>query len=98
MAEVSVYLQEGDGSNPIFPLHYHQGTPDLHLEFCSRSDIRYRDIRDRHYVANKGPCGQQIHFLIHYKDDVAGIISGGSAVYATHKRDRFFNIAKTNRE
>jgi hypothetical protein len=31
MAEVSVYLQEGDGSNPIPPLQYHRGTRDLYL-------------------------------------------------------------------
>jgi hypothetical protein len=98
MVEVSVSQREGDGSNPISSLQYHRGKPDLHLEFCTRSDMRYQDIRDRHYVPNKGSCGQQIHFLIHHKGDIAGIISGGSAVYATQARDEFFHITKNSRE
>lgn len=72
--------------------------PDLYLEFCSRSDPRYKDIRDRHYVKNKGVHAQQVHFLVWLKDEVVGIISGSSAVYATPSRDRFFGITKQNRE
>ena len=81
----------------ISTLEYHWGDPDLHLEFCSRSDPRYKCIRDRHYVANKGACGQQLHFIIHYKNENVGIISGGSAAYATRNRDNFFHITKANR-
>lgn len=94
MAEQLVQ-QEGDGSIPFPPL---QSGPDLYLEFCSRSHPAYRAIRDRHYVENKGAHGQQVHFLIWYRGVVAGIISGGSAVYATPVRDEFFGINQANRE
>jgi Domain of unknown function (DUF4338) len=73
-------------------------TPELYLEFCSRSDPRYKEIRDRHYVENKGAHAQQIHFLIHHKGKVAGIISGGSAVWGTTLRDAFFKINQENRD
>lgn len=66
----------------------------LELEFCRSSDVRYQTIRDRHYVPNKGTHGQQIHFLIHYKNEVVGIISGASSVYAVKDRDDFFDIPK----
>src|SRR5271166_3698011 len=39
-----------------------------------------------------GERGQQIHFLIWYKGDQVGIISGGSAVYGTALRDDFFHM------
>ena len=65
---------------------------DIQLEFCKRSDPRYQEIRDRHYVPNNGCHGQQIHFLIWYKDNIVGIISGASSVYAVKSRDDFFNI------
>ena len=64
------------------------------LEFCKSSDSRYQDIRDRHYVANHGTQGQQLHFIIHYKNQVVGIISAASSVYAVKARDEFFNIPK----
>ncbi len=66
----------------------------LLLECCKRSDARYQEIRDRHYVANNGCHGQQIHFLIHYNNKVVGIISGASSVYAVKERDAFFGIPK----
>jgi hypothetical protein len=72
--------------------------PELYLEFCTRSDPRYKAIRDRHYVKNTGAHAQQIHFLIHYKGHIAGIISGGSAVYSTTVRDAFFKITSENRD
>jgi len=65
---------------------------EINLEFCKRSDVRYKTIRDRHYVENKGAHGQQIHFIIHYNDQIAGIISGGSSVYQVASRDEFFSI------
>jgi hypothetical protein len=49
-------------------------------------------------VKNTGAHAQQIHFLIHYKGHIAGIISGGSAVYSTTVRDAFFQITKENRD
>ena len=65
---------------------------DIILEFVKRTDERYQDIRNRHYVPNKGTHGQQIHFIIHYKGSVVGIISGASSVYGVKSRDMFFNI------
>lgn len=67
---------------------------DIVLEFCKSSDLRYKTIRDRHYIPNNGSHGQQIHFLIHYKGNLVGIISGGSSVYAVKSRDTFFGIPK----
>ena len=64
------------------------------LEFCKSSDPRYQDIRDRHYVPNHGTQGQQLHFIIHYKNQVVGIISAASSVYAVKARDDFFQIPK----
>lgn len=64
------------------------------LEFCKSSDPRYQDIRDRHYVPNKGTQGQQLHFLIHYKNQIVGIISAASSVYAVKARDDYFKIPK----
>lgn len=66
----------------------------IELEYCKRTDPRYEEIRNRHYVENKGCHGQQIHFLIHYNDKIVGIISGASSVYAVKSRDNFFNIPK----
>lgn len=50
----------------------------------------------------RGHHGQQIHYLIWYETgdgwQNVGVISGGSAVYATASRDAFFGINKENRE
>jgi hypothetical protein len=67
---------------------------DIKLEFCKRTDDRYQEIRNRHYIPNSGTHGQQIHFLIHYQGKIVGIISGASSVYAVESRDKFFNIPK----
>lgn len=64
------------------------------LKICKRTDKAYQDIRNRHYVSNKGTHGQQIHFLIYYKDKIIGIISGASSVYGVKSRDDFFRIPK----
>lgn len=66
----------------------------VELEFCKRTDSRYQEIRDRHYIPNNGTHGQQIHFLIHYKGEVVGIISGASSVYGVGARDSYFDIPK----
>jgi hypothetical protein len=64
----------------------------IELEFCRRTDPRYVEMRDRHYIPNKGNHGQQLHFLI-YRDGVhVGIISGGSCVWWVAGRDKFFGI------
>jgi hypothetical protein len=65
---------------------------EITLEVCSRSDKRYLSCRNRHYIPNRGCHGQQIHFLIYYKGEQVGIISGASSVYAVGARDKFFNI------
>lgn len=80
-------------ANPAKPVF-----PDLVLEFCSREDPRYKSIRDQHYVENNGAIGQQVHFLVWYKKVLAGIISGGAAMYEVASRDKFFNITKENRK
>ena len=69
----------------------------ISLEFCSRGDSRYKEIRDGHYVDSFGAHGQQIHFLVWDEDRLAGIISAGSAVYAVGARDEFFGIPKDRR-
>lgn len=66
----------------------------IKLEYVKRSDNRYQDIRNRHYIPNRGTHGQQIHFVIHYNDRIVGIISGASSVYGVKARDEFFRIPK----
>lgn len=67
---------------------------DIKLKVCKRTDLKYQEIRNRHYVLNNGTHGQQIHFLILLDGDVIGIISGASSVYGVAGRDTFFNIPK----
>src|SRR5271166_5353778 len=43
-----------------------------------------------------GGRGQQIHFLIWYKGELSGIISGGGAVKCTQARDEFFHVANSS--
>lgn len=69
----------------------------IDFEICSRTDPRYKEIRDEHYVENHGCIGQQVHFLIRHDSKIVGIISGASPAYATAARDTFFGIDKTNR-
>ena len=64
---------------------------------CKRTDPRYKEIRDRHYIPNHGAIGQQLHYLIMMNDECIGIISGGAAVYAVKPRDEYFGITKENR-
>ena len=70
---------------------------NVSIEVCKRSKSEYQNIRDRHYIENKGCHGQQIHFLIKYNNNVIGIISGASSVYGVKARDEFFNFPD-NRE
>jgi Domain of unknown function (DUF4338) len=71
--------------------------PDILLEFCSAADSRYRRIRRRHYVKDRGAVGRQIHFVAWYQGQMVGIISGGSAVWESAPRDKFFDITDANR-
>ena len=64
----------------------------IHLELVKRTDPRYQDMRDRHYVSNKGTHGQQLHYLIFDEGRHVGIISGASPVYGVAARDRFFSL------
>ena len=65
---------------------------------CKRSDPRYQQIRDRHYVPNHGTFGQQLHYLIELDGEIVGIISGASAVYAVKARDDYFGLTKENKK
>lgn len=67
------------------------------LEVCKRTDPRYLEFRNRHYVPNRGSQGQQVHFLVRYHDEIVGIISGGSPVWSVADRDRFFALPKEGR-
>ena len=71
----------------------------IRLEQCKRTDPRYQEIRDRHYIPNHGAVAQQIHYLIYIYNawKLVGIISAGSAVYAVKARDDYFGITKQNR-
>jgi hypothetical protein len=71
------------------------------LKLCSRTDVRYKSIRDEHYVENHGCIGRQLHYLIFenngFMEQPIGIITGASAVWACKPRDNFFDITKDNR-
>ena len=67
------------------------------LVLCKRSDPRYQEFRNKHYVTNRGCHGQQLHYLVYIGDDLKGIISGASAVYSVKARDDFFGITKESR-
>jgi hypothetical protein len=68
--------------------------PDILFEYCKITDLRYKAIRDRHYVPNRGTYGLQLHFLIWYRKTIVGIISGASSVYDCSPRDEFFKLPK----
>lgn len=70
---------------------------DFILTECSRADPEYKSIRDRHYVPNHGCIGRQLHYKILLDNNVIGIISGASAVWACAPRDEWFGITKENR-
>jgi len=69
----------------------------IELERCKRTNEIYQDIRNRHYVENKGCHGQQLHYLIKLNGDVVGIISGASSVWAVKSRDEYFGLTKDNK-
>lgn len=67
------------------------------LIMCGRSDAAYKRIRDRHYVANNGCIGQQLHYLIEDMGEVVGIISGCSSTWGVKPRDEFFGLTAENK-
>lgn len=70
---------------------------NIDLVRCKRTDPVYQDIRNRHYVANRGTHGQQLHYLINLDDTTVGIISGASSVWAVKSRDEYFGLNKDNK-
>lgn len=72
--------------------HYVAKNPDFFFD-------RKEHVDKPHLKAGKprGHHGQQVHFLIWYKGEKVGAISGGSAVFATKVRDDFFGLNKNNR-
>lgn len=70
---------------------------NIELVRCKRTDPVYQDIRNRHYVANRGTHGQQLHYLINLDDTTVGIISGASSVWAVKSRDEYFGLNKDNK-
>lgn len=71
---------------------------NVKLVRCKRSNPDYQTIRNRHYIPNHGTFGQQIHYLIYLDDEIVGIISGASAVYAVKSRDDYFGLTKENKK
>jgi hypothetical protein len=71
---------------------YHPSQDVLGLERCSRTDSRYVKIRDEHYVDNSGACGRQLHYIVWYHGQIAGIISGGSCMGGCKARADFFGL------
>ena len=67
------------------------------LTKCKRTDPMYQEIRNRHYVPNRGTHGQQLHYLIELENEVVGIISGASSVWAVKTRDEYFGLNKDNK-
>lgn len=65
---------------------------DIVLTMCQRTDPRYVEFRNRHYITNNGCHGQQLHYLVFLDGKHQGVISGASAVYAVKPRDEFFGI------
>ena len=70
---------------------------NIDLARCKRTDPIYQDIRNRHYVANRGTHGQQLHYLIKLDNEIVGIISGASSVWAVKSRDEYFGLNKDNK-
>jgi hypothetical protein len=67
-------------------------THEITLERCKRTDPRYVEIRNRHYVPNAGVVGRALHYLAFENNSLVGIISGGSSTYAVKARDEFFGL------
>lgn len=84
---------------PFVPERAFDDQPELFLELCSLGDPRFKRIWREHYLAktNKGVHGQQIHFLVWYRGELVGVISGGGVVFGTAVRDKFFKLTPVNK-
>lgn len=71
---------------------------NIDLVRCKRTNEVYQEIRNRHYVPNRGTHGQQIHYLIRLDGKIVGIISGASSVWAVKSRDEYFGLTKDNKK
>ena len=71
---------------------------NVRLYRVKRTNRAYQEIRNRHYIENRGAVGQQLHYLIAVDGEICGIISAGSAAYAVRCRDEYFGITKENRQ
>lgn len=71
---------------------------NISLVRCKRTDPTYQEIRNRHYVPNRGCHGQQLHYLIYLDGNVVGIISGASSVWAVKSRDEYFGLSRENKQ
>ena len=69
----------------------------MELDLVKRTNVEYQAIRDRHYVANHGCIGRQLHYNVIEDGRVIGIISGASAIWASEHRDNYFLVNKDNR-
>ena len=65
---------------------------------CQRTHPAYLTFRNRHYIANNGCHGQQLHYLVMVDGQHLGVISGASAVYGVKARDQFFGIEHDKRK
>ena len=70
----------------------------MNLELVKRTNEDYVKIRNRHYVANHGCIGRQLHYNIIEDNKIIGIISGASAIWASEHRDNYFVINSANRK
>ena len=70
----------------------------MELILVKRSNPEYQDIRNRHYVANHGCIGRQLHYNILEDSKIIGIITGASAIWSSEHRDRYYEITNQNRK
>jgi hypothetical protein len=70
----------------------------MDLILVKRTNPDYQAIRDRHYVANHGCIGRQLHYIIQENSKTIGIISGASAIWSSEYRDKYFKINTENRK
>ena len=65
----------------------------VRLELVKTSHPLYVEFRKKHYIPNRGVVGQQMQYLIFYKEKVVGVIGGASAVFRTEERDNYFGLS-----
>ena len=65
----------------------------VRLELVKTSHPLYVEFRKKHYIPNRGVVGQQMQYLIFYREKVVGVIGGASAVFRTEERDNYFGLS-----